>query len=363
MNKIEARRRLVKTYEQTGSIRATARIWKTSPQVVRKWVRRYQKEGEKGLQDRSRRPHNIPRQTPPEIEKEVIEARKKTGYGPQRLCLWLQRQGIQISPHTIRHILDRNGLVNHPRKRRRSLYPAHWAWDEDHPLSFFQVDVKDILDKQALGTSLWQHFRRLHLPRYQFTFCDARTRLRFILFADRLNRTNALAAMIIVLLWLRAFGVQNQVIFQTDWGQEFGGDNPNQIAALEKQFLSPLGGKLVRYPPGRKQYNGRVERSHRTDDEEFYRSYLLSIQNREQFLRMAARWVYFYNVLRPHLGAGMDGKPPVDVLYRLGYNGEKQIALLPPIILDPISADLLLACDSKVGNDLLAQYKTTFYPL
>jgi len=53
----------------------------------------------------------------------------------------------------------------------------------------------------------------------------------------------------------------------------------------------------VRYPLGRKQYNGRVERSHRTDDEEFYRPYLL----------------------------------------------------------DPLSTDLLLSFDSEGGNDLLAQ--------
>jgi len=240
MNKIEARKRLIQTCEQTQSIRATARIWKTSPQMVRKWVRRYQKEGEEGLKDRSRRPHHSPRRTPPEIEQKVIEARQKTGYGPKRLSLQL-RQGIHISPHTIRHILDRNGLVNHHPQRRRPLYPAHWAWDEDQPLAFFQVDVKDTLDKKALGTRLWQHFHRLHLPRYQFTFCDARTRLRFLLFADQLNRTNGLAAIIIVLLWLRAHNVQHQIIFQTDWGQEFGGNNPQQIATLEKRFLPPRG--------------------------------------------------------------------------------------------------------------------------
>jgi len=85
-----------------------------------------------------------------------------------------------------------------------------------------------------------------------------------------------------------------------------------------------------------------VERSHRTDDEEFYRPYLLSIHSSQEFLVMAARWLYFYNVLRPHLGAGMDGLPPLAVLRRLEYNGPDTIALLPPIILDPISADLLL---------------------
>jgi len=98
MNKIAARRKLIQTYKQTGSIRATARIWRTSPQVIRKWVRRYQKEGEKGLQDRSRRPHHIPRRTPPELEEKVVEARRESGYGPKRLCLWLQHRGISLSP-------------------------------------------------------------------------------------------------------------------------------------------------------------------------------------------------------------------------------------------------------------------------
>jgi len=63
MNKIEARKRLIQTCEQTRSIQAAARIWKTFPQVVRRWVRRCQKEGEEGLKDRSRRPHPSPHPT------------------------------------------------------------------------------------------------------------------------------------------------------------------------------------------------------------------------------------------------------------------------------------------------------------
>ena len=37
-------------------------------------------------------------------------------------------------------------------------------------------------------------------------------------------------------------------------------------------------------------------------------------------------------------------------------NGDEAIALFPPIILDRISADLILSCDKEVGNDLLAHY-------
>ncbi|TET23129.1 MAG: helix-turn-helix domain-containing protein [Candidatus Stahlbacteria bacterium] len=64
MNPLEARRIIIETYERYASISATAREMETSRQVVRKWVQRYELEGEKGLSDRSRCPHISPRKTP-----------------------------------------------------------------------------------------------------------------------------------------------------------------------------------------------------------------------------------------------------------------------------------------------------------
>ena len=58
----EARKKMIETYHETGSIRATALKWRTTRHTVRKWVRRYEAEGDPGLQDRSRRPHHSPRQ-------------------------------------------------------------------------------------------------------------------------------------------------------------------------------------------------------------------------------------------------------------------------------------------------------------
>ena len=208
MNSVEARKRLITTYQETKSIRKRAKMWGTSRQVVRKWVGRF--EAEEGLEDRSRRPHHSPRQTPAEIEQRVR--------GPGRLLITAGRGWPFIS----------KGGVE-----------------------------KDVLDKQALGPTL-----RDHLPRYQWTACDGRTRLRFLAYSHNLNRTNGLAFLILILLWLRAHGVSSPVTFQTDWGQEFGGDNPDQIAALERRFLQPCNEVVS---PGRKNYNGRVERSHRAD--------------------------------------------------------------------------------------------------
>jgi putative transposase len=356
MNAVQARKCLVQAYQEIGSISETARRWHTSRQVVRKWVRRFEQEGEEGLHDRSRRPHHSPHQTPPQLQQQVLQAREATNYGRERLALYLKRQGVSLSPYTIRNILRRHGVTAHKRRRRKPLYPARWAWDEDVPFALIQADVKDVLDKKALGTTLWQHIRRHRLPRYQWTACDGRSRLRFLAYSHRITRTNGIAFLLLVLLWLRSHRISTPVTFQTDWGAEFGGDNPDQVAALQQRFLQPLNGTLRRYPMGRKQYNGRVERSHRTDDEEFYRPYLLQANCDRELLDLAARWIYFYNVLRPHLGKQMAKSTPLQVLHRLGYNGDDRIALLPPILLGNISTDLLLACDPQGGNDLLAYY-------
>jgi putative transposase len=223
MNPVKARMHLVRTYEQTGSIRETAHRWRTSRQVVRKWVRRYEAQGEAGLQDLSRRPHHIPRQTPPETEQKVRELRRTTRYGRERLAIFLKRQGIDISPHTIRHILRRQDPIKRKRRRRKPAYPAFWAWHVEDAFSLIQADVKDVLDKGDLGTARWDHIRKRRLPHYQWTACDSRTRLRFLAYSHSKSRTNGMAFLILTLMWLRAFDVDTTATFLTDWGEEFGG--------------------------------------------------------------------------------------------------------------------------------------------
>jgi transposase len=354
MNREEARRKLLETYRATGNLSETARLWQTSRHVVRKWVRRYQEEGLPGLADRSRRPKRSPKRTPAEVEEKVIAARRRTGYGRKRLAWYLFREEeLVLSPNTIRHILRRHGFTTERRPRKR-FYPAHWAWEEERPFSLGQVDLKDVLDKGTLGTELWDWMRKRKLPRYQWTFLEGRTRLRFLAWSYQPTLTNGLCFMCLVMLWLRSYGIEVEVVWQTDWGEEFGGSNPEKLARLQERWYEPVGARLAKIPPGKKGYNGRVERSHRTDDEEFYIPFLAGIHNRRELLQRAAGWVYFYNLVRPHYGAGMEGKSPFEKLRELGYELPEEFALFPPIILDRVGVDWAL----EGGNDLLAHYTT-----
>ncbi|MCL6579763.1 MAG: helix-turn-helix domain-containing protein [Candidatus Bathyarchaeota archaeon] len=352
LNREAARKQIVNSYLALGNISEVARLWHTSRNVVRKWVKRFEERGEGGLKDKSKRPHSSPRKISNEVEQKVLEARKKTGYGRKRLAWYLAREeGIVLSPNTIRHVLGRNGFKG-KRKPRKVFYPAFWVWETEKPFSLVQADTKDILDKGTLGTRLWTHMLRKRLPRYQWTCLEGKTRLRFLSYSRELSLASGLCFMFLVMLWLRRYGMDSEVVWQTDWGEEFGGSNPEKLTMLEERYYQPLGAHLARIPKGRKGYSGRVERSHRSDDEELYLPFLGSIWSEQDFLRKALGWVYFYNLVRPHYGKDMNGKTPFEKLRELGYGLPEEFALFPPIILDTISTDWLL----ETGNDLLAHY-------
>ena len=57
------------------------------------------------------------------------------------------------------------------------------------------------------------------------------------------------AFLILTLLWLQACGVSEPVTFRTDWGEEFGGDNPERIVSLSERFLAGVPNLVDRRTP------------------------------------------------------------------------------------------------------------------
>src|SRR3954463_3224796 len=50
------------------------------------WWRRYQADGEAGLEDRSSRPHRSPAKTKASRERRIVHLRRKRGLGPARIA-------------------------------------------------------------------------------------------------------------------------------------------------------------------------------------------------------------------------------------------------------------------------------------
>jgi len=64
-------------YALKHGVKPAARLFHTSPPVVRKWLRRFKELGYDGLLDRSRRPHHSPRQTPDSVKQCIVGFKKK----------------------------------------------------------------------------------------------------------------------------------------------------------------------------------------------------------------------------------------------------------------------------------------------
>jgi transposase InsO family protein len=109
------------------NVSAYCRDHQISRQTFYKYRCRFRDEGLEGLQERSRRPHHSPGQTPAAVEEAVLRKRKQLledgrDHGPQSIVWAFERDGQPTpSRSTVWRILTRHGLiVPEPRKRPKS---------------------------------------------------------------------------------------------------------------------------------------------------------------------------------------------------------------------------------------------------
>jgi transposase InsO family protein len=206
--------------------------------------------------------------------------------------MYLQRyHDITISPSGVWRILKRLDTSRLPSSQRYKRTQTRWKrYEKPLPGHRVQVDVKFL---EPLGG-----FRKKH---YQFTAIDDCTRIRILRIYDRNNQRTAIQFMDYVLEKL-PFQVE---CVQTDNGAEFQG-------RCHWHLLDPGIGHVY-IKPKTPRLNGKVERSHRIDAEEFYRMLDgVVIDDTGLFNEKPQEWENFYNFHRPH--GGLDGQTPYERL-------------------------------------------------
>jgi transposase len=236
--------------EITGNVALTCRYFGISRQCFYTWRRRYDADGLDGLRDRSHRPKISPNATRTEVVGKILYLRQHYHFGPARIAMYLKRyHDIQISNSGVWRILKRLELNRLPASQRHKRHDRRWKRSEKPlPGHRVQLDVKFIAPLPGS--------RRKH---YQFTAIDDCTRLRVLRIYPQLNQKTAIQFLDYVLERL-PFRVE---VIQTDNGVEFG-------ASFHWHVLDKgIGHSYIK--PRTPRLNGKVERSHRIDAEEFYR--------------------------------------------------------------------------------------------
>lgn len=265
----------------------------------------------KSLREKSRKPIRSPKRIDHKLIRKIAHYRKTYRYGPQRIAYWIkQNHGITVSPSTVfREILRKKWFVK--KYQTKKINPHRKRYNLDWPGQMLQMDIKYVPEK-INGVQY-----------YEFNAIDDCTRWRFA----RIYKDKSQSSCLDFVNDLIRYSPFRIHCIQTDNDAVFTNRFNVFCWDLEHEFSETLKSYGIRHrllPPGAKELNGKVERSHKTDDDEFF--WKAPMLNFISLKKSFTQWIWEYNHDRPHSSLG--GLTPVEKLIEKMYVQIFTIALM-----------------------------------
>jgi transposase InsO family protein len=263
MNKITQTmryRQAILEYAKKHGVTKAAIRYRTNRQFIYRWQKRY--DGTlTSLADRSHRPHHHPNQHTIEELKLISDMRRRN---PEAglVVFWvkLRQRGYSRSISSLFRILRKSGqmAVKPPNPK----YIPKPYEQMQYPGQRVQIDVKHVPAACLVGDAASQKF-------YQYTAIDEFSRFRYV---EAFEECSTYSSYLFLLHMLEAFPFKVECV-QTDNGGEFTNRLMPRGAGKPTKFESALTKLNIRHKlirPYTPRHNGKVERSHRKDNEYFY---------------------------------------------------------------------------------------------
>jgi len=310
------------------------------------------------LDHQSRKPKTNYRCIPSKDETLLVDQQKISGYGSKRLLHHLQINDNDLAKYSlakIKGVYKRNNLKK--KKRRAVNGEVRSLYDYDKLAAFeqLQYDTKEIADQHALPQNIYDKYisQDIPLPKYQWTIICVKTKVRFLAWSYTRNAMMGLTFFTMVVSWLRMHGIIWHIDALADGGYEFFSASQRKLDSINEELV-PYNASMS-HTEGAKWKNNIVERSHRSDDEEFYCPRGDFFTSTNAFLIEAQNWIKHFNTTRPHQGIGLKGITPQKKLEKLGFYNAQRICEFPALILDEISASLIQLFNPAVISRNISQ--------
>ena len=253
------RQALIKYSEKYGVTKAAIR-YKTNRQYIYRWKKRY--DGTlASLEDRSHRPHHHPNEHTADELKLIADMRKRNA-NSGLVVFWvkLRQRGYTRSVTGLYRVLRRQGqmAVKPPNPK----YIAKPYEQMHYPGQRVQIDVKFVPAACIVGEAKGQNF-------YQYTAIAEYSRFRYL---EAFEEHSSYSSAVFLEHLQKRFPFKIECV-QTDNGQEFTkrlGNTENPTPTLFESRLEQCGIRHKLIKPYTPRHNGKVERSHRKDNEYFY---------------------------------------------------------------------------------------------
>lgn len=229
-------------------------------QYIYRWRRRYDGTLE-SLREKSRRPHSHKNQHTAQELKLIRDMRRRNPHAGL-VVFWvkLSQRGYSRSITGLYRVLQRNQLL--PHKPMNPKYISKPYEQMTFPGQRVQIDVKHVPAACLASALQGEKF-------YQYTAIDEFSRFRYV---EAFRECNTYTSAVFLDHMRSAFPFAVKCV-QTDNGFEFTNrlspSGTKKLTHFEKRLQSyHITHKLIRpYTP---RHNGKVERSHRKDNESFY---------------------------------------------------------------------------------------------
>lgn len=310
-------------------VKPAARLFNTSPPVVRMWRDRFNTEGYSGLADRSHKPHHSPLETPEHIKKHIIKLKstyKRLGAEQVRIL-----ENLPQAPKTMRKIWRNAGIPS--RKRPKKHVTKNNLRAVKKLFALFQQSMEDtkfLLDIPEY----YLQAKMFKLPLFQYTFREVSCGILFLGFANNASLTHAQLFAVYINHFLKKFNaLPIQAMRQTDNGSEYIGSwNAKEPSAYTRTIESLPGQWHNTIFPGAHRMQSDVETIHNLMEVEFYE--IEQFKNRHDFMNKAATYQLFFNLHRPN--SYKEHKTPWQLAQEKKPDLDQRLLMIPPIDLDKL---------------------------
>lgn len=256
---VDTRFAAVKTYRNGNSVQFICRRYKVSKASLMRWNKRFDGTKE-SLMDKSHKPHSPHPNSHTDLEISWIKNLIRRNPNASMIEIYAKlkfKKNYKRHPCSLFRVMRKLGYFKEQEKKKKPYIPKPYNTPKQIGIKW-QLDVKYV-PKNCYTGEIPEKF-------YQYTVIDEASRERFIY---PFKEQSSYSTVQFIKMAIKYYGYKPNII-QTDNGFEFTHFKDTDKIHPMDILCNQLGIKHQLIRPRTPRHNGKVERSHRNDNERFY---------------------------------------------------------------------------------------------
>jgi len=281
--------------------------------------------------------------------------------------IWFEKYNSHwVTLSKVKGFFKRNNLK--PKKIKSVNHEYRSPFDFQKTLAFSRLytDIKHIPDKHALPLEIYNKFKYWTdndwvvikwFPKYELNIIEQNTRIRFIAYLTELDShliMNFIEYVVIFIRWNNFLPSSEQIIIWMDWWAEFLRWSQKKIDLYNKH-MEYLNTKYYCYDWPKDTRKNLIERSHLSDDLEFFIPRGYSINTKKSFLTEASKYQEYRNFHRNHTWRFMNDLTPIQKAKKIWVYNIEIMSIFPTVILQDFYKEISTISKSKMSQYVLGQ--------